>query len=361
MRFLRQEKRNLMSLRHTLSIILLFIVIASSAQDPETEKLCDSVCISPVSSMVRALRERDFARLDQAISNSPKSEVTLRISILAKVLRRQDASSEIYSYYDNGYHERTRERIFNLQFDKSDTVTMEIARDNMYLTRLTKDERLLLILFSGDVDRFDKEWKSGEFKDSYASNYLLNETQKKVRHRGAVVLYSGVYYPIGDNDVFGPNPSFGVTLSSPLENRCMLEFGAKFRINKNDQPFQYYAMNKLNEVDSKASYFMGLIGSVKIYDRKNFIVHSKVGFGLESVETGLWERNTKTGQNEPEKIYHNLETVHMTTGLSAMKGMLNKRYVGVEVGFHACPYQANKNLKTPMDTMAASGELFFRF
>lgn len=382
-----------MNLRYALVIIFSLSITLSSAQSARVVDKpfhegpnCATLSLMAADEIADGLVLRDFVQIDSAIAmvtgSCGTSEVTIRMKILTKIMKHEDTSDDIRFYFDNQYFGRTRERILDSRLPdygyhyagreawygyvplhhEVDTIAAGIARELSGLSRLTKDERLLCVLFSGDVEQFDAEWKSKETRDWYARTYWKKTREENGRNCGTLVFYSGIYSPIGEKKVFGNNPMFGVTLSTAVANKVSVELGVKIRINHNDQPFQYYAMGKTNEVNSGTAMFFGLIGGLKLYDRRNFIVQSRFGVGLESVDTGLSEPSKNASPNDPNsRDYHNVNTVHSSLGLAAMKGVGNGGYLGVEVGLHACPYGLDKDLRTRLDNMAASGELFFRF
>jgi hypothetical protein len=150
---------------------------------------------------------------------------------------------------------------------------------------------------------------------------------------------------------------FGLTFSSPLSNKLIVELGIKFRININDGSFNYYALGDTNHVNSDVSIFFGGLIGYKIYECKKFILIPKFGVGLESVSTGISEKMN----NSQDKTYHDIETIHFSFGLSAMTPVFRKSYIGIGINYHYCPYQFDTNLYTKFDNNLISTEIFWRF
>ena len=170
-------------------------------------------------------------------------------------------------------------------------------------------------------------------------------------------IYTGFFTPINKNDIFSTSPMLGFTLSSPLKNKLLIDFGFKFRINVNDGAFSYYALGDTNSVNSNVSFFLGGLFGYKIYESKKLALIPKFGIGLESVDTGISEKKN----NSQDQTYHNVETIHLSLGLSAMTPVFKKSYIGIGVNYHYCPYQFDKNLLNKFENNLISAEIFWRF
>ncbi|HMJ67926.1 MAG TPA: hypothetical protein VK508_03485 [Cyclobacteriaceae bacterium] len=382
-----------MHTRHILSIAFYMFAIVATAQttagavSPADQPDCKALSLDAANEIAAGLTVQDMERVELAIADVTRScgmsEVTIRTKILSKIMTGQSAVDDIRMYFEEEYYDRTYYRItaaraadFGYSYlnresqfgfvplrHQVDSIAAKISRDLMETNDLSKDERLLCALFSGDIEKFNKDWEGKENRDSYAAEYRRNSQRNWGREKGALVFYSGIYVPLGSRNIIGTNPMFGFSFSSPVERKVSAELAIKVRIHHNDQPFQYYAMGKVNEADSDVGLFGGLVVGVKLYDRKKLLVQSRFGVGIESVDTGLWEpASTKANASDPNnRNYFDLETVHTFAGIAVMTPVAYSRHIGVGINLHACPYGLDKNLKTPMDNFAASGELFFRF
>jgi hypothetical protein len=238
-----------------------------------------------------------------------------------------------------------------------DSVVSEEAVKLLKTNALNPDEKLICMMFSGDIEGFDKEIKSHEYDDGYIKKYLLKNFRDNNNRWIAYTLYSGFYRPISSNGIFSYSPMFGLTFSSPLRNRLIVELGVKFRININDDSFNYYALGDTNHVNSDVSIFFGGYIGYKIYESKKLIIVPKFGIGLESVSTGISEKK----KNSQDKTYYNVETIHLSLGVSAMKPVFRKNYLGIGMNYHYCPYHSVKNLLSKFDNNLVSAEIFWRF
>jgi len=91
--------------------------------------------------------------------------------------------------------------------------------------------------------------------------------------------------------------------------------------------------------------------------RKKMILISKLGVGLESVSTGISENKN----NSQDKTFHDIETINLSLGLSAITPVFKKSYIGIGINYHYCPYHLDKNLLTKFDNNLISTEIFWRF
>ncbi|PKP48184.1 MAG: hypothetical protein CVT94_09170 [Bacteroidetes bacterium HGW-Bacteroidetes-11] len=305
------------------------------------------------------------------------SEFTQRLIVLKNIIDKAPSLASIQTYFENDFQYVLRNRIVDskrinygyLYSDnkayygyvplrhKIDSLVMEEAMNLLRTDSLKPDEKLMCILFSGDIEGFDTEIKKSEYNDSYIKQFLNDKYRDYSNHWMGIAVYTGFFKPISSKDVFSYSPVIGFTFSSPLRNKLVVELGFKMRININDDHFNYYAMGDTNYVNSETTLFLGALVGYKIYESKKLILMPKFGIGLESVSTGLSEDK----KNSEEKKYHDIETINLSLGLSAMTPVFRKSYIGIGINYHFCPYQADKKLLTKFDNNLISTELFWRF
>lgn len=305
------------------------------------------------------------------------SECTQRLIILKTIKDKKPSEAPIQTYFENNFQQVLEFRIENSKMinygyiysgrksfygyvplrHKIDSTLMEESMKLLKTNNLNPDEKLICIMFSGDIEGFDKEIEKNEYNEGYIKKHLLKNYRDNSNRWLAFNIYSGFYKPMSGTDIFSYSPMFGFTFSSPLENKLIVEIGLKFRININDNSFKYYALGDTNNVNSDVSIFGGALIGYKIYESKNLILVPKFGIGVEVVGTGISE-NKNNSQN---KTYHDIETVHLSLGLSAMTPVFKKNYIGLGINYHYCPYSIDKNLLTKFDNNLFSTELFWRF
>lgn len=305
------------------------------------------------------------------------TEFTQRFVILKNIMNNKPALTDIHTYFDNGLQYVFSNRIedskridFGYIYTNSkayygyvplrhpmDSISIALSLQALKTKVLTADEKLICILFSGELDTFREEMKKNEYRKSYIKETELKKFRDYANNGLAYVLYAGYFTSIRTDNIFSYSPMVGLIFSSPLRNKVVVELGVKFRFNVKDGYFDYTALGTTNQVNSDVSIFLGTLVGYKIYERDNLIVIPKFGVGLESVDTGL----SKKKKNTNETTYYNLETIHLSLGLSAMTPILKKSYMGIGVNYHYCPYQLDNNLRTKFNNNLVSTEMFWRF
>jgi hypothetical protein len=297
--------------------------------------------------------------------------------IFKNIKDNKPIDSAIQVYLKNNFHRELKYRIENAKrinfgyiysgskayFDfvplrhPIDSIIAEESLNLLKTNTLKPDEKLLCIMFSGDIEGFDKEIKKTEYDKSYTKQYLTKKYRERSNQIIAYTFYSGMFMPIGRHNIFSYSPIAGLTFSTPLNYKLMVELGIKFRFNINDGSFNYFALGDTNFVNSDLSIFFGGTIGYKIYESEKLILIPKVGIGLESVDTGLSEPIN----NSQETKEFDIETLHLSFGLSAMTPVLRRSYLGVGLNYHYCPYQWDKNLLNKFENNLLSAEVFWRF
>ncbi len=370
-----------MKLIFTFALAIIWIYSLGQSKDSVKIPNCEVLTLNTVNQLSRKL---EFEQLDSFdiimndwVNSCSVSECTQRLIIIKDILKNEDTKGSIRTYFENEFHRVYKHRLedakkINYGYIYSehkayygyvplrhtiDSTVRSISTDLLETDHLSPDEQLICILFSGDIEKFDQEIRRREYNESYIKQKLLRNIRKNRNSRFAFTAYTGVYKPISSTDVFAYSPMFGMTFSSPLRNKLILEFGMKFRININDESFDYYALGDTNNVNSDASVFFGAIFRYKLYESEKFIVLPSARIGVESVSTGLSEKKA----NSDEKEYHDVTTVHLSLGISAMTPIFRKSYIGLGLNYHFCPYGLDNNLHTDFDNNLVSAELFWRF
>lgn len=374
-----------------LALVALLIAHAGSAQSDPTSD-CHALSIQAADEIADGMAEMNMRKVRDAIRKTSAScgmsEVSLRMSILASIVKHEPIDEDLKVYFDNGFHNRTIQRI-NMSSEpdygyiyhsnqsrygyvplrhRIDSISGKVAEALLASRDLSEDEKAVCALFAGDVMTF-YEQNSSASKQSYVGSHWRDVERMEARRRPGLVISTGQYVPFGNRNVLSSSPTFGFGLSSPVDYKLIIELGIKFRFHHGDSTFVYDAMGKLNDVDPDEGIFGGLIVGYKLYDKKNWIMQSRLGLGIESIDTGLEEQVSKsqptnafspTSSNDSDTKYYDLETLHSSLGLSIMKGIGKKKYVGATVDIHLTPYGFDKRLKTKLDNTAVSAELFLR-
>jgi hypothetical protein len=370
-------------MRLIFTLALTIIWIGSFGQSNKSEEIpdCEVLTLNVVNQLSEKLELNQLDSFDiiinDWINSCSISECTQRLIIIKNILDKEESKGSIRTYFENEFHLVLKYRIedskkINYGYIYSgykayygyvplrhsiDSIVQRISINLLKGDHLSPDEKLICIMFSGDTEKFEKEIKSHEYNESYIKQYLLRNFRDNNNSWLAYTIYTGVYRPISSNDIFTYSPMFGLTFSSPLRNKLIVELGIKFRLNVNDKSFDYYALGVTNNVNSDVSIFFGGLVSYKLYEREKLILLPKVGVGLETVDTGLSEEK----DNSEDKKYLDIETIHLSFGISAMTPVFRKSYLGLGLNYHFCPYGLDENLLTDFDNNLISAELFWRF
>jgi len=374
--------------KQLLILNILFSVLAFGQYDDLAKKLpkyskpidCEKISLHAANKLSIYLVQNKQDSIERAINDwvllCGKNELTQRLTILNALLNKKPITDDISIYFNHDFHHKYYYRIANAKkIDygyrysdyKSyygyvplnhpiDSIIKQKSIEILNSKSLSPDEELISILFSENSDKFEETCKQNDYKDSFIQKYFA---QKKVEFHNSHLaknIYAGLYSSLGSKNIFNNNPSIGITFSSPLRYKLLVEIGFKMRLNTNDRNFDYFASEKTNTVNSDISIFGGGLVGYKLFETKKLILIPKLGVGIESVDTGLYESDRNNN-----KEYFDLKTIHLSIGLSAMTPILTKNYIGIEISYHYTPYQLDKNLLTDLETSALSTEVFFRF
>jgi len=342
---------------------------------------CEEVTLKSVNLMVDIFKKNELNRFDSIMETWIKqcdlSECAQRLLILKKMIDQDSSMVFIQTYLKHDFHRVLRNRVedaensaYSYYYNENkayfgyvplrhpiDSLVKSEALKLLDSFALNPDERLICIMFSGNATRFDKEVDKSEYNNYFVKQHLLKSYRELNDKFLAYTLYAGFFHPLNNNDIFKYSPSIGFSISSPINNKFIVEIGMKIRININDDSFIYYALDDSNKVNSDVSVFFGVQFGYKIAASKNLILIPKIGIGLETVDTGI----ESSSYEEEESTYYNLETAHFSIGLTAMKPVFKKGYTGIGINYHYCPYQIDNNLLTKIYPHLFSAELVYRF
>lgn len=360
--------------------IFWFGLIAQISNSPKIPD-CEIITHNAIQQLSEMLETNCLDSFDIVLNDWQKScgvsECSQRLLIIKEIIDNKESINSINTYFDNRLHAVFRYRMedsneidYGYRYTASkvfygfvplrhsiDSVVQQISGSLLEFDRLTPDEKLVCILFSGQVEEFEKELINNSTKNSYIREKLLKDYRAHVNRMLAFTFYTGVFKPMSSNDIFSYSPMIGFSISSPLRFKLTVELAFKLRLNVNDERFNYYAFGDTNFVDSKYSVFFGGLFGYKIHETKKLILLPKIGIGLEVVDTGLFEEKGNTN----EKVYYNVTTFHLSLGISAMTPVFQKSYLGLGVNYHFCQYGTDKNLLSHFENNLLSAEIFLRF
>lgn len=374
---------NCLMIRVACTALLCMILNYAEAQVVNTSDDvvdCEALTLTAVNQLANGFSQNRFHLFDEFtkdwIKHCGVSECTQRLIILNNIIERKPSQASIQVYFENNFHDVFWDRVhyakridFGYVYSSGklyfgyvplrhpvDSVVAAASNHLMKTQTLEPDEKLLCLLFSGDIDGYEKEIEKSEYDNGFIKPYLLNKLRANYDRGMGFTLYSGAYRPLSNNGVFANSPMVGFTFSSRVTSKFMAEIGVKVRMNINDKSFEYIVNGDTNTVNSKASVFFGGVLGYTIYERPKFMVMPKIGAGLEMVHTGI----TTQDKNEDEEN-HDIETLHVSFGCALMFPVAKKSYFGFGINYHYCPYDFDDNLITKFSNNLVSTEVFYRF
>ncbi len=305
------------------------------------------------------------------------SEFTQRCLIIKSISESKSTNGLIQEYLENDFHTDYARRYrysqrhdfgysyernpsyfdyFPLRHRLDSLMTIETGKV-LKLSNINQDERLICVLFTEGINSFKSEVDKRKFRKSKTKKFMYKSYRDYRDYFIGRNIFFGAVSPLSKDDVFGINPYIGYGFSSPMYYKTVVDVSLKVRFNMNDRTFNYYAMDRLNEVDSKSNLNFGFSVSRRINRSEKFRIYPKAGLGLEVIHTGLSER--KNG--EDEDTHYDLTTFNLTTGFLFLSPIHKRDYLGLGINYHLCPYGLDKNLKTPISNSLLSTELVYRF
>ncbi len=366
-------------MRYITAIFICVLYINSQGQNNNKIQNCDEKTLYIFNNIVKNYDINKFDTFDtltpDLINQCGIRERMQRLIIIQKILKNKPSEDEIGKYFNNNFHNSFLYRIDNWEealfehqhpelksnngtiplFHPIDSLIIKESLELLKSKDLTTDERITCTLFSVNIKEYKHLTRNCYSKKSVIKQHFNRNWEKFGRNWSKLTVYSGVFKPLGSKKIFSYSPFIGITASSPLSYKLVVEVGFKLRLNINDNEFDFYAFDKTNTVDSDYSVFGGAIVGYKIYESRKFKILPKLGFGYELVGTGL-NKNDKESKNR-----YNVVTLHMSAGLAVMIPVRKSNYLGFGINYHYCPYSLEKNLHTTFNENLVSTEVFWRF
>lgn len=359
----------------------------------QAQETCEKHTAAILPLITTALNSNEFDKIDPLLKTLQAScgitEFGQRLHILLLIIDKKNSGTEIQHYIDNQLDKTLLQRFdaadrddFAQQYEKNR------AKYNFYPLRHPLDNlikiRALALLSSTNYDLNDRERDilhlfsdSGSPEDEPAHQNLERPISHPQTHGNrsksklGYVPLIGVMSPLGGtNKVFGTNFMFGFKLMSSLERKFIFEGGINIRINSNDKNIDYNYEGSNVTVNSSTTGFIGGAVGYKIFDSEKCILIPKGIIGIDITDTGITESVYSDGYYDPDGYYYEggyndrmvtINNVHLGLGFASLFQMRNKKYVGIEVGYHYAPYDASSRVLTPIQANYGTAALFFRF
>jgi len=379
-------------------IFAVFLLICFPAtQKVWAQETCEKHTAEILPLLTGTLNNNEFNRIEPLLNTLQAScgvtEFGQRLRILLLIIEKKNSSAEIERYINNQLDKTFVQRLdaadrddfadqYEQNKEKYNFYPLRHPLDNLIKIRakalvsssnytLNNDERDILQLFA-DTDtpengQADQDYTQDAERPITPPKTYGNRSKSKL---GYVPLV-GVMSPLGgSNKIFGSNVTLGFMLMSSLERKFIFEGGFKVRINSNDRNIDYNYEGSNVTVNSSATGFIGGAVGYKIFDNEKCILIPKGIIGIDITDTGITESIYSDGYYDPDGYYYEggyndrmvtINNVHLGLGFASLFQMKNKKYVGIELGYHYAPYDASSKVLTPIQSNYGSVEVFFRF
>lgn len=229
---------------------------------------------------------------------------------------------------------------------KYDNLTKQFARELLEKQKKETIEYLLCLLFSENIEEFNKLYYSNE----YLENNKYKTLDSKVDDIGlfgiTVIGSAGIWLPIGKlSNIYRPCPQFGFTFNTPLYKSYRFDFGIEVRPLINDNNIELNVDNTIKSANGTICFTLGawISNEVKINDKLFLGIIS--GIGYSRIDTDL--KRLKSNSDGKE-YYYGVSTYDASLGINISKRVFNNSRVGLYISYHYAPYNNDKLLKTDL-------------
>lgn len=321
-----------------------------------------------------------FSTIDLWIDSCGYHEPTLRTIIMEELLQNQNMELAVQDYFNEGYYEIFRNRVtdaqeFNYHDFYLDNVVyygylpLNSPLDTMLINRAkflkdstfnSIDEKLITHLFTGEISDFEILAIKKEHKNSVIGSYMRKEYRKERDQYPALILGTGVHFPLGSSKKLGVSHKLTIGYSTPMYSKWMVDFSMNFKFAYQPQNYIFYALDYLHEIKAKTAGDFSVITGFKMVDfyvNKNtkLLIHPKIGVGFEFITTKIVEEIS-----EEEFRNYFPSTLNLTMGFTTMISGGKTSYFGLGVYYHFIPYNWDKRVRTKFDQNYMSIDLFWR-
>lgn len=365
-------------------ITFLFLFISTFSLFAQNQ--CETVTAIAIEKLLTQLQRNDYDGIAQTLNTMEascgESEFTLRTRLIYQIINKTNTDqlrskyfknkfdSKLITRWDDSYENKT---VYLQNKKKYDYVPLGHPTDSLLKIKATallnsptynninKEEEALLYLFNDDIDSYLNIMQPESAPDKKMKERIEVDQHKEKNTFG---VHIGSFQPIGENYYFGKSVTGGLSYMTPFINDFVLDVHYKFRTHSKAPAFDFVYKEEIREVESKSSHVIALGVGYKLLDKSRFIILPKINLGYGFIWTGLSE--TVYGEdddgNETETMrFRNVQTLHSSLGISIMRHIAKKTYIGIESNVHLVPYKWDSRLKSDIPSKYASFEFFVRF
>jgi hypothetical protein len=369
-------------IKNITSLLFLVIFIPTTY----AQKQCEEITQMVVDRLAVLLKDNDAQTIVQNLNtieaSCGESEFTLRTRIIYQIINKESTmqlrskyiknkfDKKLIARWDESYHSNNKE-IYEKDKRKYDYVPLKHMVDSLLKLKATallnstsyenllKEEEALLYLFKDDIETYENLTIT-------ESNPKKSAPTEEFQHvdKHTFGIHTGLFMPLGTNAYFGKTFTGGVSIMSSFVNDFVFDVHYKFRVHSKAPAFDFMYKNEIREVASNSSHVLAVGIGYKLLDKNRFIILPKLNLGYGIIWTGLSETvygEDDEGNETETRLPTNVQTLHSTLGVSIMRHLSNKTYIGIEGNVHLVPYKWDNRLQSTIPSKYASLEFFVRF
>lgn len=368
--------------------LIALALFSLSTHIAQAQNNCEQISTISIEKLVPALQKNDVSSILTTLNTMEAScgenEFTLRTRLIYQIINRENTDAvytkyikhrfddDLISRWDNAV-EADYQNIYVKNKKRLNYVPLRHSTDSLLKVKslallnspsyanLHDQEVAILQLFADDIDSY-LDWRDTKQVVEIKSKQRDAYTAHQEKHTFGI--HTGVFMPIEDNFYFGNSLTGGLSIMSAFTNDFVFDLHYKFRIHSKSPAFEFLYKDDIYDIESNSSHVLSIGAGYKLLDKHKFIILPKLNLGYGIIWTGLSE--TVYGEddegNETESTrFRNVQTLHSSFGISVMRHIRNKTYIGIESNVHLIPYKWDSNLRSPIPSKYASFEFFVRF
>ena len=364
--------------------ISLFILILLFCQHIFAQNTCEKITTAALEKLPLLIQQNEYDKIKtitQTIEAScGKTEFTQRIEIIYNLINKQNSAILINEYvFSNRMDDKLIYRwdesakgdyntIYNRKKSKFEYIPLQHIVDSLLKVKavallksenysFSTSERSILNLFADNIAEF-KRTTTGH------NSTLFDKDEKQYDNDITIGIHAGVFKPLSNDNYYFTAPTFGISVMTPFKYKWIGELQYKLRTDSRANNIFINDDGRDVEINAQSLHNIGLGIGYKLLHNKSWIILPKLNFGLGFIWTGISENTIEVDEygDEYESVaYKNVNTLHSTGGISIMRHIKKKMYIGTEISYHYIPYTSDSKLLSPIQSKYASWEIFFRF
>ena len=258
---------------HIAKVLFALVLLSSFCNYSYAQSSCEEITTASLQKLTPLLEKNDFSKIESIISTLEsvcgKSEFTLRLKLIRRLILKEDTEQELAAYLDNHYDEILTYRydnaaeknfasIYMKDKESFHFIPLNHAVDSLIKLKasallnspsytLTEREEAISLLFADNIDAFYVQLNRQPKRQPAVQVYQELESNKQ---RTGFAIYAGAFGTVGKNSTFATSPSFGASVMSPLANQFVFELAIKFRLNTNDNYFEFNDNGVIKDINS---------------------------------------------------------------------------------------------------------------